>query len=37
MKLNAKKMIAHDDVTNGAMARKILKKNVDLVILIAQV
>ena len=25
-KLNAKKKIAHDDVTHGAMARKIFKK-----------
>ena len=29
-KLNAKKTIAHDDVTHGAMARKILKKIIDL-------
>ena len=29
-KLNAKKIIAHDDVTHGAMARKILKKIIDL-------
>ena len=27
--LNAKKTIAHDDVTHGATARKILKKNND--------
>ena len=29
-KLNAKKTIAHDDFTHGAMARKILKKIIDL-------
>ena len=29
-KFNAKKAIAHDDVTHGAMARKILKKIIEL-------
>ena len=28
--INAKTTIAHDDVTHGAMARKILKKIIDL-------
>ena len=31
-KLNTKKKIAHDDVTRGAMARKILKKIIDLLL-----
>ena len=30
MQANAKKTIAHDDVTHGAMARKILKIIIDL-------
>ena len=29
-KLNTKKTIAHDDVTHGVMAHKILKKIIDL-------